>query len=68
MNHLPPEPRDAPSTVAAHFMSKVFSEETELLQAACKYAAVELSAQPQLRNMMKNQLREHGTISVVLTE
>ena len=34
-------------------MSKVFSEDTEFLQAACRYAANELAAQPVIRNMMK---------------
>ena len=66
--HSPPEPRDAPSTVAAQFMSKFFSEDTEFLQAACRYAANELAAQPVIRNMMKKQLREHGTITTTLTE
>ncbi len=34
----------------------------------CRYAALELASQPQIRNMMKKQLREHGIITCVLTE
>lgn len=34
----------------------------------CRYAAVELAAQPQIRNMMKRQLREHGIITATPTE
>lgn len=38
------------------------------MQAVCRYAAVELAAQPQIRNMMKKQLRDHGQITVTTTE
>lgn len=49
-------------------MTKAFADVTELLQAVCRYAAVELAAQPQIRNMMKKQIREHGHITATPTE
>ena len=49
-------------------MSKAFSQETDLLQSVCRYAAVELAAQPLIRNMMKKQLKEHGVITTECTE
>jgi len=34
----------------------------------CKFAAIELSAQPPIRNAMKNNIKEHATVTTELTE
>lgn len=46
LQNSPPEPKASPNTVASDFTanSKVYSEPSELLQAACRYAAVELAS------------------------
>lgn len=70
LQNSPPEPKASPNTVASDFTakSKVYSEPSELLQAACRYAAIELASQPAIRGQMKSELKEHGVITCTCTE
>ena len=68
MTHLPPRPTESPKSLAQRFINEQYPTENLVHQGVCKFAAIELSAQPLIRNAMKNNISEHAHITAVLTE
>ena len=54
--------------MAQKFINDQYPSENLVHQGVCKFAAIELSAQPLIRNAMKNNISEHAHISTELTE
>ena len=68
MTHVPPRPTETPLALATRYINDQYQNAHSVHKAVCKFAAVELSAQPLIRNQMKNTLNENGYLSTVLTE
>jgi len=68
MSQRPPEPIESPATLAVDYFGDYYKEDLALFQAVCKFAALELAAQPFIRNAMKKNLRNHGYLSTAPTE
>lgn len=68
MTHVPPRPSESPKNLAQRFKNDQYPTENLVHQGVCKFAAIELSAQPLIRNAMKNNISEHATITTVVTE
>ena len=66
--HEPPEPKVSPVTLSVEYINEVYTKNIDVLNAVCLYAAVELSSQPTIRNIVKQVVRFNGEISVDLTE
>lgn len=68
MTQVPPRPNESPKILAQRFINELYPTETLVHQGVCKFAAIELSAQPLIRNKMKENISEHGFITTELTE
>ena len=69
MTHVPPRPSESPKSLATRFVDNViYKSENMVHQGVCKFAAIELSAQPLIRNAMKNNISEHAHITTVVNE
>ena len=68
MTHVPPQPTESPKALATRYINDQYLDEHAVHKGVCKFAAVELSAQPLIRHKMKDNLNENGYLSTVLTE
>lgn len=59
---------EIPKTLASRYINEMYPTEAHVHAGVCKFAAIELSAQPLIRNAMKNNISEHAHITTVLTE
>ena len=78
--HVPPEPKQHPSNIARQYitvlpenMSDDLKElennrELEVFKGVCKLAALELAAQPFIRNQMKKHVYSNYKLSTEPTE
>ena len=57
MIHQPPCPNESPKNLANRFVNEQYPTDHMVHQGVCKFAAIELSAQPLIRNEMKNTLK-----------
>ena len=67
INH-PPCPTESTEIIAKKFVNGNFPTLKLVLEGVCKFAAIELSAQPKIRSLMKAHINQHGTITTSLTE
>ena len=68
MTHVPPKPAESPLAFAMKYINDQYVDAHSVHKGVCKFAAIELSAQPVIRNQMKNHLNENGYLSTKLTE
>ena len=58
MTHVPPKPAESPLAFAMKYINDQYVDAHSVHKGVCKFAAIELSAQPVIRNQMKNHLNE----------
>lgn len=68
MVHLPPQPAESPYVEAKNYLNDQYPTEEVVRYGVCNFAAIELSAQPYIRNEIKNFVSEHAHITTELTE
>jgi len=50
MTHVPPRPAETPKILAQRYINEQYPTENLVHKGVCKFAAIELSAQPLIRN------------------
>lgn len=68
MQHRPPRPLESPKDLASKFVNEQYPSDLLLHQGVCKFAAIQLAAQPLIRNTMKENIRNNAVISCTPTE
>ena len=66
--HQPPQPESDPYTEAKMYLNEQYPSEEVVRYGVCTFAAIELSAQPYIRNDIKKFVNEHAHMTTELTE
>ena len=65
--HVPNSPAEIPKILAQKYTNDQYPVALRVMEGVCDFAAIELSAQPTIRNMMKMTLRHHATVTTTMT-